>query len=244
LSDRDGVADLWAQLGARRRTMPRDAVFAGFTAAWMHGLEVRSIERIEIALPPTCTVRSCVGVIVRRSRLSAEEITQVRGFRATTLHRTLRDLCLFGDPLDALVAIDMAMNKKRTDVKRLLGDRVTAKGRRGSARLRRLVQLAAPAESPMETRLRWLLVSAGLPQSEVQVDLHDDDGEFLGRADLYYRQARLVIEYDGVNHRERLVSDDRRQNLLINAGYRILRFTAADIRGRPEIVVAQVRGSI
>jgi len=96
----------------------------------------------------------------------------------------------------------------------------------------------------METRLRWLLVSAGLPQPEVQVDLHDDDGEFLGRADLDYQQARLVIEYDGVNHRERLVSDDRRQNLLINAGYRILRFTAADILGRPEVVVAQVRGSI
>jgi len=96
----------------------------------------------------------------------------------------------------------------------------------------------------METRLRWLLVSAGLPQPEVQVDLHDDDGDFLGRADLYYRQARLVIEYDGANHRERLVSDDRRQNLLINAGYRILRFTAADIHGRPEVVVAQVRGSI
>jgi len=96
----------------------------------------------------------------------------------------------------------------------------------------------------METRLRWLLISAGLPQPEVQVDLHDDDGEFLGRADLYYPHARLVIEYDGVNHRERLVSDDRRQNLLINAGYRILRFTAADIHGRPEVVAAQVRGSI
>jgi len=39
----------------------------------------------------------------------------------------------------------------------------------------------------METRLRWLLLSAGLPQPEVQVDLRDDDGDFLGRADLYYR---------------------------------------------------------
>jgi len=96
----------------------------------------------------------------------------------------------------------------------------------------------------METRLRWLLLSAGLPRPEVQVGLYDDEGDFLGRADLFYRQARVVIEYDGGNHRERLVSDDRRQNLLIRAGYRILRFTAADVHGRPDVVVAQVRGSI
>jgi len=58
------------------------------------------------------------------------------------------------------------------------------------------------------------------------------------------RDSRLVVEFDGGNHRERLTSDDRRQNRLIGAGYRILRFTAADIHARPEVVVAQVRGSL
>jgi len=222
--------------------MPHDAVFACSTAAWMHGLDIRSIERLEIMLPPTCTVRSCVGVIVRRSRLTSGETVAVNGLPATVVHRTLRDLCLYREPIDALVAIDTAIQRKLTDKTNLLRDPVAAMGRRGSARFRRLVGLGAPAESPMETRLRWLLVSAGLPPPEVQVDLHDDDGDFLGRADLYYRQARLVIEYDGGNHRERLVSDNRRQNLLINAGYRILRFTAADISGRAELVAAQVRG--
>jgi very-short-patch-repair endonuclease len=50
-----------------------------------------------------------------------------------------------------------------------------------------------------------------------------------------------VIEFDGGNHRDRLVSDDRRQNSLVSAGYRILRFTTADLYGRPDAVVAQVR---
>lgn len=40
----------------------------------------------------------------------------------------------------------------------------------------------------------------------------------------------LLIEYDGDNHRDRLVSDLRRQNALVNAGYHMLRFTAADLR--------------
>jgi very-short-patch-repair endonuclease len=96
----------------------------------------------------------------------------------------------------------------------------------------------------METRLRWLLIQAGLPKPEVQTDLRDSSANFVGRADLYYPAARLVVEYDGGNHRERLVTDDRRQNLLANAGYRLLRFTAADVYQHPDVVVAQVRASL
>ena len=66
----------------------------------------------------------------------------------------------------------------------------------------------------------------------------------MGRADLYYPAGRLVLEYDGGNHRERLVEDDRRQNLLVNAGFRLLRFTAIDVYKRPDIVQAQVRGAL
>jgi very-short-patch-repair endonuclease len=111
-------------------------------------------------------------------------------------------------------------------------------------RLRSLAEHAAPAESPMETRLRWLLIQAGLPRPDVQADLRDADGRFVGRADLYYRSVRLVIEYDGAHHRDRLVEDNRRQNAMINAGFHILRFTAADIHQRPEVVAAQVRRAL
>ncbi len=96
----------------------------------------------------------------------------------------------------------------------------------------------------METRLRWLLMEAGLPRPEVQTDLRDGAARFVGRADLYYPEARLVLEYDGGNHRERLVEDDRRQNVMVNAGYRLLRFTAADIYNRADVVVAQVRAAL
>ena len=96
----------------------------------------------------------------------------------------------------------------------------------------------------METRLRWLLIQAGLPRPEVQTSLSDAATGVGARADLYYPSKRLILEYDGSNHRERLVEDNRRQNLLINAGFRLLRFTAADIYGRPQVVVAQVRAAL
>ena len=104
--------------------------------------------------------------------------------------------------------------------------------------------VAAPADSPMETRLRWLLIQSGLPRPGVQVSLQDAAARFVGRADLYYADMRLVLEYYGGNHRERLVEDDRRNNLLVNAGYQLLRFTAADIYNRADVVVAQVRAAL
>src|ERR1051326_3848390 len=66
----------------------------------------------------------------------------------------------------------------------------------------------------VSTRLRWLVLKAGLPRPEVQPHLHDQNGAFVGRADLYYADARLVIECDGGNHRGRIIDDDRRQNLI------------------------------
>ena len=116
--------------------------------------------------------------------------------------------------------------------------------RRGVARLRRVIALAEPvAESPIETRLRLIVVLAGLPRPRAQVSLHDDRGRFLGRPDLLYPAERLGLEYDGGTHRDSLAHDDRRQNRLLNAGYRLLRFTAGDLH-RPDSVVAQVRTAL
>jgi very-short-patch-repair endonuclease len=41
-----------------------------------------------------------------------------------------------------------------------------------------------------------------------------------------------------------LIEDDQRQNLLVRAGYRLLRFTAADVYGHPDVVIDQVRGAL
>src|SRR5260370_1807578 len=116
---------------------------------------------------------------------------------------------------------------------------------RGIVRFRRVVDLVEPkAESPMETRLRMLLMLAGLPRPEAQVSIQDDQGRFLGRPDLFYGLQRLAIEYDGGNHRDRLVEDNRRQNSLIGAGLRFLRFTKADVYGTPPLVPRPVRDNV
>ena len=96
----------------------------------------------------------------------------------------------------------------------------------------------------MESRLRLLLVQGGLPRPEAQVELHDARGRFVGRPDLFYRAEQLGLEYDGENHRDRLVSDNRRQNALQALGVRLLRYTGADLRERPAVVVGEVRRAL
>ena len=115
----------------------------------------------------------------------------------------------------------------------------------GTAALQKVSRFVEPAaESPMESRLRMLLVLAGLPRPEAQVDIRDHFLRFLGRPDLYYREPRLALEYDGGIHREMLAEDNRRQNRLVDSGVRLLRFTAGDIYQSPDLVVSMVRKAL
>jgi very-short-patch-repair endonuclease len=236
--------DPWRILSTLSQLLPLDAVFAGLTGAWMHGLDFKPTDPVYVVVPPGSGLRSRLGLRVRRCVLPPGDVVEVRDLRVTTIHRTLRDLCLRLPPVEGLVALDMAIALRRTDVTALRCYVESAKGLPGAPRMRSLVDLAAPAESPMETRLRWLLLERGLPMPGVQVDLHDRDGRFVGRADLYYPEARLVIEFDGGMHRDKLVTDDQRQNALVSAGYVVLRFTSVDVYQRPEAIESLVRQAI
>ena len=92
----------------------------------------------------------------------------------------------------------------------------------------------------MESRLRMLLILAGLPRPAAQVSIYNRNGQFIGRPDLYYEEQRLGIEYDGASHRNSLAEDNRRQNLLLAAGVRLVRFTAGDVLHRSATVASQV----
>lgn len=204
--------DNWRLLAAWQRRMPQ-GVFTGLSAAWLYRLDVDPADPVELAVASNSGVRTQAGLLVCRSDLIVADAVTVRGLRCATARCTFETLRRRMSRVEYLVLADQALRKG----------------------LGRFDNLAEPAESPMETRLRWLLIEGGLPPPQVQARLS------FGRADLYYPHARLVIEYDGSNHRDRLIDDDRRQNLLVNAGYRVLRFTAAD---RPQAITAQVREAL
>ena len=226
------------------RRLPPNAAFSGATAAWLHGNDCDPCSPIDVTLPANSPLAAKAGVRTHRAQLDGDVVI-VRGLPATSIVRTLADLALRVPLIEAVVAADEATHRGLLTVDDLTTRAAQRAGRPGAKRLRRVIQLIEPAaESPMETRLRLILVLAGFPPPEVQANLRDDRGILLGRVDLCYRQARLVIEYDGAHHRDRVAEDARRQNVLQAAGFRILRFTATDVFNHPTLVQAQVRAAL
>ena len=234
-----------SRLQAAVRRLPPAAVFSGKTAAWLHGLDVDPGERIEVTIPKSLGLTNRSGMIVRRSALAAADIVKRLGLPVTSAVRTMLDVSGRLPVTEAVVIADMALHAKLVHPEALHKAIQSYEGVWGVKRLRRVALYVEPAsESPMETRLRMLLVLAGLPRPHAQVPIHDRSGRFLGRPDLYYPDVRLALEYDGGTHRSTLVEDNRRQNRLIDAGIRLLRFNAADIYSSTESVIAIVQGRL
>ncbi|MBO0685854.1 MAG: DUF559 domain-containing protein, partial [Candidatus Dormibacteraeota bacterium] len=230
---------------ATGQRFPPGAAFSGCTAAWLHGLDLRPTDPIEVTVPRSVRILAKAGVCVRRADLSPGDVVERRGLPATSALRTAVDLGSRPPLVEAVVAVDMALHARLVEMRELRACAAEGRGRKGIVQLRRVLDLAEPAaESAMETRLRLMLVLSGLPRPQVQVSLHDQAGRFLGRTDLYYPAQRLCLEYDGGTHRESLAEDNRRQNRLLNAGFHLLRFTAADVLRTPETLVAQVRQAL
>jgi hypothetical protein len=141
-----------------------------------------------------------------------------------------------------VVLADAATHRGLTSVDRLRSHVNRSTGRNGIATMRWVVDMTEPKTgSPMETRLRMLLALGGIRRPVVQPSLHDRNGNFLARPDLYFPDAKLAVEYDGSVHKTSLVEDSRRQNRMLAEGIRILRFTASDVYSRPRVVVDHVR---
>lgn len=233
------------RLEAARLRLPPIAAFSGRTAAWLHGIDVEPCDPIEATVPKCFGVATRSGVVIRRTSLPESDVVIVRGWRATSITRTLRELCGRLSLTEAVVIIDLALHARIVDLAALTRYIAAHAHGIGLVNLKRAVGLAEPAsESPMESRLRMVLMLGGLPRPEAQVSLFDSKGLFLGRPDLYYPHHRLGLEYDGGIHRDRLAEDNRRQNRLLSDGIRLLRFTAADVLQTPNAVVAQVRAML
>jgi hypothetical protein len=225
---------------------PRGGVLAGHAAALLLGADCGS-RNAPVEVLVGHDLRPHPGLIVRRGRPEPVDVIEAAGCRVTSPLRTAWDLGRGPSLVEAVVAVD-ALGRRRTrggfEPAELLGRRRTDPGARHSRRLDRVVELAdTRAESPMETRLRLVLVLGGLPPPEVQHELLDEYGFVVARFDLAYPGARLAIEYDGVAHGSRMFSaDDRWRDATTSGhGWQTLRFVRDDVVLTPRRTVDAVR---
>ncbi|TDS77537.1 hypothetical protein [Amnibacterium kyonggiense] len=145
-----------------------------------------------------------------------------------------------GDVLTLDEAIEIAdhlltvspMDEQRT---RLLLETRIAAVRRAAAPLLRaaLAEARCPVLSPGETRVRLLLVRAGLPEPALNRRIHREDGLYLGKPDLAWLPQRVGVEYEGGGHADeaRMRYDIGRIERFRDAGWDIIRVSADDLRG-------------
>jgi hypothetical protein len=229
----------------------RGGVLGGYSAAVLLGADCAPAHApAEVIVPGG--QRAHPGLRVHRGEVTGDDRWQVGGCAVTSPERTAWDLARRSDLVEGVVALDALVRVRVPGTARfvpadLLARRDREPGARGCRRLGRAVALADPrAASPMETRLRLLLILAGLPAPMVQYPLVDEQGVPVVHFDLAYPDERLAIEYDGRAHRLREFSaDDRwRDNSIGDRGWHTMRFGWEDVMVSRRRTIALVRNQL
>jgi very-short-patch-repair endonuclease len=92
-----------------------------------------------------------------------------------------------------------------------------------------------------------LIRKYGLPRPVPQFRVFDEVGRFVARPDFAYPQAKVAVEapsYAFHHDRQQWEKDQRRLNLLVASGWRVIYVTARQMRQQPEVVAAQIRSTL
>jgi very-short-patch-repair endonuclease len=222
-------------------------VLAGYSAAELLGASCGPTHAPAEITVPGPGRRAHPGLLVHRGALAPGEIRRCGGVRVTTAVRTAWDLARRGDLVEAVVAVDALARVGRFNPDLLLNFLTHYRRARGAGAVPDVLALAdRRSGSPMETRLRLLLVRAGLPRPQVQWVVQFLDTRKAGWLDLAYPEHLIGIEYDGEEHTrpERVLRDIRRGTRLVDQGWRLYRYTKAEIYTEPERIISEVRRAL
>jgi hypothetical protein len=161
---------------------------------------------------------------------------------------TIADLVAVGDALIHAPVYPHPLDDRPWLTQVGLAERVAVFRGRGKAAAARAVGRIRPGvESRPETLVRLAIVDAGLPEPEVNVSIVGPRGEFVGRADLVYRRWRVIVEYDGDQHRtdtRQFDRDVRRLERFAANGWVVVRITGRAFFGDRATTVDRVRHAL
>lgn len=234
---------LAARCHAASLVVPKDAAFSHRTAARLCDLPVPGrADLVEVMVTSSDVVPQIDGV-TGHTGLDPAEVIDVAGLRVVTPERTFFHLAIEVS-LDELVVLGDAIVRHWCSADQLIGRAAGLTRRRGIVKARKALTMICPGvDSPPETRIRLLLLRAGLPCPAVNLDVFDDAGGWLARPDLSYPELKIAIEYDGDHHRtgkHQWRRDRARDENLRHAGWIVITLTADDLFNHPDRTVSRV----
>lgn len=231
--------DLRFLLHADRLVLPPDAAVSHVTGLQLHDVEFGGSRRHWSTNLPVR--RKLKSVVLHRREAPLQPII-MDGIPVLAAHRCLVDSAIdlthrdIVRAADALIAAGFMTAESFTHyvwTRHLHGVR---RSRANAGRARDRVR------SFRETDLRLLLTVAGLPEAEVNLDIHDEHGHLLACGDLVLRRWRIVLEYDGWYH-DRTAAQRRkdimRREALEAHGWLVIVIVSGDL-DRPANLIGRV----
>lgn len=233
--------------------LAHNALASHRSAAALHGVDGYTLDRVEIVVPSRRSL-SVDGVTVHEStQMRLAGLTERRGVPCTGLSRTLLDLAAVVSRKRLDRTIDAVLRDGQLRPSHLYGVLAShaRRGRDGCGALRasldaRLGDDPVPL-SEWSRMVQDLLVGVGFSRPRLEYRICRADGSFIAQVDLAYPRHRLAIELDSVRYhlnRESFVSDPRRRNRLMVAGWDVLTFTWDDYINRPADLVSIVAAAL
>jgi very-short-patch-repair endonuclease len=219
------------------------AVVTHHSAARILGAPVPASHVQHVTVPTRDERRRRQGVRCHVAALGAAERMVMHGVQITAPRRLFVEMAEYLSLVELVVLGDWLVRQQHVTCASLVeycrstSDRHVVAARRAASYVRERV------DSPMETRLRMLLVLAGLPEPEVNRVVRDDHGNVLLRLDLSYPAVKVAVEYDGRQHTELVEQRHRdleRRDDLDDGDWRLVVVTSKGVFVEPEVTLQRV----
>ncbi len=226
---------------AALRILPSDAVFSHHTAARLWGGAVPDDPNVHVAFTRavSCTLP---GIKVHRFIHEFAKDARRHGLPVTTPEQTVLHLARPLDLVELTACADQLLRRRVTTQPDLVtaASRYPGQGRRLARHAGMLCR--ERVDSSPETRVRLLLVLAGLPEPVVNHALLRPDGTVEYQLDLSFPDQKLAIEYDGRWHDrpEQRILDEARRADLVSRGWTVVVLRAEDLFETPDQTLTMV----
>jgi len=212
------------------------------TAAELWGVWVPSDPRTHVTVSAGQLRPERQGIHAH-TRFVQADVTMRHGLSVSTPTQTFLDLAGDLGLVDLVVVGDSMVRHRLATLTDLRAAAAAWRGK-GARRARRASALCRDGvDSVMETRLRLLMVLAGLPEPMVNHIIRGPMGEWAIRCDLSYPGVKLIIEYDGRQHAESEVQwqpDIERRESLDRDGWRLIVVRAPGIWVEPGATLRRI----
>lgn len=235
------------RLAAVRLVLGQGSFICGPTASWGYGIDVIHplAKDVWVGRFPGSRFRKRAGFVVRQVEVGPGDLVEIGGAPITTPLRTAFDCARWLPLVEGVVVADALSHAGRFTEAEFAAYVEGHRGARGIRSADRVAEVMdSRSESPMESRLRMLLILEGLPRPEPQYRVCDVGELVVARADLAYPEYRVIVEYDGAQHFKQRRADDRRRDRMRDLGWNVIVVSAEDYFQMPWAVVASVRNAL